>query len=181
MTKRFDHINDFGDYQPTMEDLYPMQGTGQEITNYSGWKKTKTYRTGVATPIGDIKISLWIQLAEALIQRQGEQHILKALEKWLSERNYAEETPHEIYMNALNLHMQRIFDNPQWADYLPFNRQYRPTVLKNAHIVTIVSECCGLSGEITQEQLDHAYQNQVICPHCGRMSGYVIAPSAPNC
>ena len=57
---------------------------------------------------------------------------------------------------ALQLHISRIFDNPRWVNFIPFNREYRPEVLEHASLVTVINECCGKPGEVTQEQIDGA-------------------------
>lgn len=177
----YNHISDFNNYQPTIEDIYPLVQSGQSHSEGSGRNKTYTYRCGMMTPIGDIEISLWSNLAESLIQKQGERKLLEALEEWLSKKIYTGITRQEIHREALECHIIRIFDCPTWVDYIPFNRQYRPELLKNAHIVTIVSACCRIPGEVTQEQVEQAYEGRVCCPHCGRWSEFVILPAISEC
>ena len=75
---------------------------------------------------------------------------------------------------ALQLHISRIFDNPRWVNFIPFNREYRPEVLEHANLVTVINECCGKPGEVTQEQIDGACTGTVACPHCGRWSSFSI-------
>ena len=75
---------------------------------------------------------------------------------------------------ALQLHISRIFDNPRWVNFIPFNREYRPEVLEHASLVTVINECCGKPGEVTQEQIDGACTGTVACPHCGRWSSFSI-------
>ena len=70
------------------------------------------------------------------------------------------------------MHVARLFDNPLWADYVPFNRKYRPDALKAAHLVTVINECCKKPGEVTQEQIDHALNGTIACPCCGRWSPF---------
>ncbi|MFR6041929.1 MAG: hypothetical protein ACLUHL_11220 [Dysosmobacter welbionis] len=65
-------------------------------------------------------------------------------------------------------------DWPEWVDYIPFNRKYRPQVLEQAHIVTVFNACCGKPGEVTQEQIDRAWRGQIACPCCGRWSLFSI-------
>lgn len=177
----YDHVSDFNNYQPTIKDIYPYFQSGQSYSEGSGRNKTYTYRCGMVTPIGDIEISLWSNLAGSLIRKQGEQPLLEALEEWLSKGTYVGITRQEIHREALECHVIRIFDNPTWVDYIPFNRRYRPEILKNAHIVTIVSACCGIPGEVTQEQVEQAYEGKICCPHCGRWSEFVILPANSEC
>lgn len=109
---------------------------------------------------------------EQLIEKSGEQWLQDALLQWEKEHNYAKSSAAELREKALELHSARIFDNPEWVCYIPFNKRFRPDVLEQAHIVTVVNECCGLPGEVTQEQIDRAYNKTVACPHCGRWSPF---------
>lgn len=79
--------------------------------------------------------------------------------EWEQEHNYCNSSPKEMEMTALELHMARIFDDPLWVAYIPFNRKYRPEVLESARLVWVQTECCGIPGQITQEQLDQSAGN----------------------
>ena len=46
--------------------------------------------------------------------------------------------------------------------------------LEHASLVTVINECCGKPGEVTQEQIDGACTGTVACPHCGRWSSFSI-------
>ena len=118
--------------------------------------------------------SAWYQAAEALIQKAGEQKLLEALTDWESRHNYAKDSARTVRHKALQLHISRIFDNPRWVNFIPFNREYRPEVLEHARLVTVINECCGKPGEVTQEQIDGACTGTVACPHCGRWSSFSI-------
>ena len=80
----------------------------------------------------------------------------------------------ELRKEALQLHIDRVFDNPQWGGYLPFNKRYRPEVWRAAHIVYVRNECCHKISPVTQEQIDHAYNGTIPCPHCGRWSEFIV-------
>ena len=77
------------------------------------------------------------------------------------EHNYLKESVRAVRKEALHHHVNRIFDNPRWVDFVPFNRRYRPEVLKTAHLVTVVNECCQEPGVVTQEQIDAAYKGTI--------------------
>lgn len=98
----------------------------------------------------------WCQIAEALINRKGESALLKSLIEWETNHNYAHASKEVVRKEALQLHVARLFDNPLWVHFVPFNRQYRPEVLETAHLVTVVNECCNTPGEVTQEQVDQS-------------------------
>lgn len=157
----------------TFSDLHWKYGTGVDTSTGKGIYKKNSYRYGVMTELGDIELKVWIQLMEQLIEKSGEQWILDALIQWEKE-HYMKASTAKLRESALELHSARIFDNPEWVCYLPFNKRFRPDVLEQAHIVTVVNECCGLPGEVTQEQINRTFNGGICCPHCGRWSKFSI-------
>ncbi len=162
-----------------LADIRFQFGTGVSISNGSGREKKYTYRNGVMTDIGDIKESIWYQLAEHFARFYGEEWLVDALEEWLKAHNYAKETGTQLHQHALQEYSMRLFDDPLWVAYLPFNRKYRPEALESAHIVTIIPDCCNKPGDTTREQILHAYQKRVDCPHCGKWSEFAIVGETP--
>ena len=158
----------------TFADIHWRYGTFQPYSTGSGRDKKYFSRSGVATPIGDIQEDLWYQVAEHIAKREGEEWLVDALTQWNKEHNYMHLHPTELREDALQSYASRIFDNPKWVSYIPFNRQFRPEVLESARLVTIVTDCCKISGEVTQEQIDGAQQGEVSCPHCGCWSTFSI-------
>lgn len=155
-------------------------GTGVNISTGQGVYKKHSYRNGVMTELGDIELKVWFHLAEQLVEKSGEQWLLDALIQWEKEYGYTKASAVELRESALQLHISRIFDCPEWVCYIPFNRQYRPEVLQTAHIVTVINVCCQQPGEVTQEQIDRAYDKTVACPHCGRWSEFEICEPQPD-
>lgn len=131
---------------------------------------------GVASKLlwGRSKKKDWCKLAESLIEFAGETDLLKYLLQWCDEHKYPQSSAAEVRKEALQLHTARIFDNPQWVGFVPFNTKYRPTALDTAHIVLVRMDCCPEAGSVTQEQIDHAYEGQISCPHCGRWNNFTI-------
>lgn len=162
------------------EDLRWRFGTFQSISTGSGRNKKYSSWSGVETAIGDIEESVWYQAAERLIREKGEQEILDALTQWGMEHNYRKAPVGELRKEALQLHVSRIFDNPRWVDFVPFNLRYRPEVLQTAHLVTVINECCQEPGVVTQEQIDGAYGGTIACPCCGKWSHFDIVDSSPG-
>ena len=99
---------------------------------------------------------------------------MDALVAWEKERNYTCISPSKIREEALRLYSVRIFDQPKWGHYIPFNRKFRPDILTGVHIVTVVNACCKKPGEVTREQINRARDGKIACPHCGRWSAFSI-------
>lgn len=169
---RINHLNELDASALTFENLRWQYGVFHTLSTGSGRNKKYSYWNGVQTKLGEIEETLWYQLAEMLIQQSSEQELLSCLIQWGSEHNYINAPASEIRKNALDLHISRIFDNPKWVGFIPFNRRYRPEVLETAHLVTVVTDCCKQPGEVTQEQIDAAYQGEIACPHCGVHSSF---------
>lgn len=171
---RIDSVSGIDPASISFSNLRWKYGTGVDTSTGKGHDKKVSYRFGVMTELGDIKEDVWYQLMEQLIQKNGEQWLLDALIQWEKEHNAAKNSLSVIRKEALQLHSYRMFDEPQWVYFIPFNRQSRPVALEQAHLVTVISECCGIPGEVTQEQINRAYEGKVCCPHCGCWSKYTI-------
>lgn len=153
-------------------------GTGVAIhLSGTGRDKKYGYRHGVMCDLGDIREDIWYQVVAHIAQRDGEQQLVDALTAWSHEHNYTKDSSAQVRQSALQAYSYRIYDNPQWVDYVPFNRRFRPEVLRHTQLVTVIPACCSRPGEVTQEQIDHAWQNTICCPHCGRGSNFTIAGS----
>lgn len=172
--ERIDSVSRLDPAVISFSNLRWKYGTGVDTSTGKGYYKKVSYRNGVMTDLGDIEITVWGQLMEQLIEKSGEQWLLDALLQWEKEHNYTKASAAKLRESALELHSARIFDDPEWVCYIPFNQRFRPSALEQAHTVTVVNECCGLPGEVTQEQIDRAYNGEVCCPHCGRWSKFEI-------
>jgi len=160
-------------------DVAYQYGTGRSIVRESKMEGNRrrdiaAYRCGVQTAIGDIRVDVWLKLAEAVIAWAGEWKLLQQIYNYISGvaptsyRNKAER-----WRTALQHHLYRFHDNPEWVGYIPFNRKYRPEVIATADIIWIVNECCKVPGEITRQRYEadiRIYNEMAHCPHCGGMS-----------
>ena len=135
----------------TYEDIRWQYGVFRCNSTGSGRYKKRFPWDGVKTNLGEIEEKDWCRLAEAVIERDGETHLLKHLIQWCSEHNYIGASAAELRKEALQLHIDRVFDNPQWGGYLPFNKRYRPEVWRATHIVYVRNECCHKISPVTQE------------------------------
>lgn len=161
----------------TFETLRVHYGTGRSfLIRKDGRRSIHGYRRGVMTDLGDLELEQWRRLAEELIQSSKEQQLYQNLLEWKQEHNYTRCSMAELATDTLELHMARIFDDPLWVDYVPFNRRYRPEVLNSTRLVLVKTECCEKYGQTTQEQLDEADRcgRGTSCPICGRWSAYRV-------
>jgi len=139
----------------TFADLRYQFGTGRSfLISGTGRDKKFGYRNGVMTAVGDIEISKWKELMQAVILRFGEEELHTQLCEWEMENTPWPHTKAETLEYALELHSARIFDDPQWVDFIPFNRKYRPEVLEKANLIQIRYPCCGAVFERTKERFD---------------------------
>ena len=158
----------------TYEDILWQTGVFRYERTGSGRDKITFYWNAVKTKLGEIEEKNWCRLAEALIERENETQLLKDLIQWCTEHNYVKASAAEIRKDALQLHVARFFDDPQWIDFIPFNKKYRPEVLETANIVFVRNECCQKGGPVTQEQIDRSHAGTIACPFCGRWSRYIV-------
>lgn len=111
---------------PSFEDLRVHFFTGRAfLLSGTGRDKKYTYRHGVMTNLGNLELSEWRRLVHAAIEQSNEQALHSQLLRWVKERCPFQHTKEEIETYALELHADRLFDNPKWAAYEEFNQQYR--------------------------------------------------------
>lgn len=171
---RIDSLGGFDLSTLRLSDIGWKFGTETVISSGEGRNKTYRYQDGVMTELGDIEEHLWYSLVEHIAQRDSEAWLVDALVAWEKERNYTCISLSKIREEALRLYSVRIFDQPEWVHYIPFNRRFRPDILAGAHIVTVVNACCKKPGEITREQINRVRDGKIACPHCGRWSAFSI-------
>lgn len=161
----------------TFSDLEVHYGAGRSyLIKKDGKKNVTGYRHGVMTKSGDYEIYEWKRLVRQLIEQSGEQELQAQLFKWEREHSYGRRGDKEIEEYALELHASRIFDDRQWCDFIPFNREFRPEALEGVEFLWIWTPCCETPGQVTREQADaaDARGGQILCPHCGRLNTYRI-------
>lgn len=173
---RLDSISEFDLAAISFSDLRWRYGTGIDTSTGKRWYKVHSYRNGVMTKLGDIEVNVWYQLMEHLVERENEQWLLDALIQWEREHGCCKKSASALRKEALQSHASRLFDCPEWVGFVLFNKQHRPEVYAQANIVTVITECCGIPSEVTQEQLDRSYYADTVhCPYCGLWSNYVLS------
>lgn len=147
-------INELNLDEVTFENMHWKYGT---CLCYTVGKRSekKTYSTNcVMTELGEMTESVWYELAELMIQREHEEELFNNL------LQFETETPHyscfdytKLRHYTLELYIDRIFNQPGWVGFIPFNRKYRPDFIKNMEFIQIKSECCEAVGDVTEEQI----------------------------
>jgi hypothetical protein len=107
---------DFSDHEIHLkyfryEDIRDLMG---KKTGCKSWDDFKTSK-------GIIHEEVWREQALELISKYGETGILENLKKFIPEYCAWLKTKDEILQYALELHMMRIFENPNWACYGAFH------------------------------------------------------------
>ena len=156
----------------TFADIAYGVGSGVSLCRGQGRYKSYSYRRGVITDLGDVEESLWRKLAEQVIEAHGEGWLLKALETWYKEHNYARYSASDLHMQALNSHSTRLFDREEWVDYLSFNQRYRPHLLAGRVFPRIRVQCCNnAEGRVTEVWL---HRDTAPCPACGAFCRFEV-------
>ena len=130
-TIRIDDASQIPESDVTHENLKIMFGTG--ISMYSKNQRGDRvgyYRSGVQTQLGDIEISVWIKLAEKLIEKENGQKLYTELFEWAREYGCIKsKTEADIKEKALDYYVSAIYDNKSWYGYIGFNEKYYPEKL----------------------------------------------------
>lgn len=163
----------------TFEDLRIHYGTGRAYTiSGKGRDRVMGYRVGMQCNLGDIEVSEWIAMVKELIVQSGEQELYEQLYTHMKEHNYRKATRSELEQEVLELHAARIFDDPLWVDFIPFNKRFRPQVLQSVRLIWVKNTCCRKPGQVTQVLLEaQAGRDTICCPYCGRWTEFEIMTS----
>ena len=171
--EKIDTITQIDPTRITRENLRYMYGTGQEIaTKNSQGNKVSHYRVGVETSLGDIEVSLWIELVQKLIEQENDQVIFACLLEWEKDNNHISfRTKNDLLREAMQSYTYRIYDNKGWWDYVRFNMKYRPEILeKDPDLMYVRLACCDRTSRIPKEQIRHHHEepDTVPCPYCNK-------------
>ena len=140
-------------------------------------RKKYNNRVGKQTDLGDLEIHLWTSLLRKAIEQSGEKALYNHLLAWQKQHNFAKQSKEELEEQTMDLFAGRIFDNPDWVDFVPFNRKYRPEYLATVDMVIVVNTCCNKPYKIPSERLEHIRGKDSCCEHCGRHGPYRMMES----
>lgn len=172
-TDKIDRIEDLNLNTISREDLIEQYGTGVSIPHGAGRAKTYTYRSGVQTKAGDLKLSVWTAAAQYVVQRDGLEAEIEHLREFFTQFGYrVGRTQEEKVREILSSCISGLYQNPQWVGYVPYNQKYHPEVLKEAHLVCVTLECCREPCLVTEEQIAGSSDGKVACPICGCFSNF---------
>lgn len=148
-------------------DLKVRYFTGRSILiSDTGQGKRYQYRNGCMTALGDLEISEWREMITELIAYRSEQELQQQLYEWCAEHTPWLHGKSEITDYALECHAARLFDDPLWTDYIPFNRKYRPNVLDSAELIWAKTACCGTAQQFTVPQYRKICGQSFFCRTC---------------
>lgn len=151
----------------SFSDLKIRYFTGRSILiSDTGHGKRYQYRNGCMTALGDLEISEWREMITELIAYRSEQELQKQLYEWCAEHTPWLHGKSEITDYALECHAARLFDDPLWADYIPFNRKYRPNVLDSTELIWAKTACCGTTQQFTVPQYQKICGQNFFCRTC---------------
>ena len=177
--EKIDNITQIDPTRITRENLRFMYGTGQGISfKNSQGNKVSNYRVGVQTALGDMEVSLWMELVQKLVEQESDQEIFAQLLEWEKDNNHiGSKTKNDLLREAMKSYTYRIYDNKAWWDYVRFNLKYRPDVLENDSTLTLVHlACCGSVCRVPleQRQYNHEAPDTIPCPFCNRYTVFSI-------
>ena len=155
LTTTVDRIEQLGDAELTFEKLSKKYGTFRSYstgTDRLGRKKYRS-RVGVQTDCGDIEITLWCELVRKLIDEHNEQELFNHLKVWVMNNCKWLTNKPEVEIEAFELHARRIFDDPCWVGFVPFNEKYRPKVLEKTGFVWAVNATNPKPQRITRAKM----------------------------
>ncbi len=163
----------------TRENLRYMYGTGQGIVSKnSQGNKVSHYRIGVETALGDMEVSLWMELVQKLIEKENDQEIFGQLFEWEKADNcIPSKTSNDLLREAMQFYTYRIYDDKGWWDYVRFNMKYRPEILENdPDLMYVRLACCDRTSRIPKEQIHHIHDepDTVPCPYCNKGTVFLV-------
>ena len=157
----------------SFSDLKVLYFTGRSILiSDTGQGKRYQYRTGCMTVLGDLEISEWREMITELIAYHKEQELQKQLYEWCAEYKS------EITDYALECHAARLFDDPHWVDFIPFNQKYRPGILETAELTLAKTACCGTVHQLTVPQYQRIRNQEFFCRTCSTWT--TLIPTKQN-
>lgn len=173
------HIDAVSQVDPaliTFNNLAVKYETGQSVyVRGTGRDKVCRYRNGKMTEIGDIEVSVWKELVNQLIKKNGNEELINHFREWIHDSipwirndNHADEYAYELYVSQMN-------QNRTWWGYTRFNMIYCPERIENdSSLLQVLMNCCQKPCRVPAEGIrqNHLEQRIISCPFCGKESTF---------
>lgn len=101
-----------------------------EVIRNNGTKVGEKSRTEFEVKKGIIEENKWYEQAMELIQKYNEVHILEALKIYCKKHCAWLQSDDELYKYCVELHVSRIFENPEWLGYEEFRNSDKEMQVK---------------------------------------------------
>ena len=154
------------------EDLRWLYATGRDQIIGSGRNRQHSYRQGVQTPVGDMELSVWIKVAEYIVERDGLREELERLRPYMINYGggsiFSKQLSHARH---LDMCLSAIYRDPAWVSFVRYNQQYHPELLRATPMAEVVMDCCKTACAIPTAQL-HEETRSAYCPICGRWASF---------
>lgn len=179
---RIDNVAQIDKSLISHENIRYMHGTGVAInledSKRTGEKRYK-YRHGIQTKLGDIEVSVWKELVYMLIKQQGDEEFYKQILEYETEHNRFNVVDKEdIEKEALRSYAMRLYDDKSAWDYIRFNARYRPHLLDDPTLLTVIPDCCWQVCKVAPERITHKWDNPnekvIPCPYCDKSTTFTI-------
>ena len=174
MRELIDKLEQLDLQQLSIGDLHWIHCTGKGLTIGSGRNKKHFFRRGIQTPIGDIELSVWIKAAEYIVERDGLQEELEQLLSFASASIGSSCSRELIHARHLDMCLSKIYRNPSWVGFIPYNERYHPELLENTPMVEVIMGCCETVCTIPKAQI-HDENQTAHCPVCRRWASFTCA------
>lgn len=179
---RIDSISQIDEAQISHENLQYMHGTGVAINledcRRTGEKRYK-YRNGIQTKLGDIEETVWKELVKMLIKKENDEEFYKQiLEYETEEKRFGVVDKDEIEKEALRAYAMKLYDKKSAWGYIRFNARYRPHLLEDPTLLTVIPDCCLRVCKATQERIEKKWDDPnekvIPCPYCDKVTTFTI-------
>ena len=117
-----DSVEKVADSDITLNNLRIMFRTAKHQLHGRGANRTRTYRLGFGTELGNIEKSCWKQLAEIAVERELKPGIVDQMREFLREQG----VPRRFSMEDFEIHVLEMcvtqnYEDPTWKLYEAYN------------------------------------------------------------
>lgn len=166
MNNQINSLKDIDLETVTAEDLRWKYGTHTSESKGKGRDKVTTSRSGIMTPMGDMKLSVWVEAVRSVIHRDGLDEELEHMTGYYFKDKTPAFTKKELELRALDAVLSGLYNDPAWVGFIEYNEKYHPDLLAAASLVEVYTDCCGAPSTFTKAWLERG-DKYATCPQCG--------------